>query len=290
MIIVRLLGGIGNQMFRYSLGRTLSVLNDSELKLDVTPFENDNIRTYELGQFNIRENFATNAEIEEIAGKIGLLKRCFMRLNINSNNKYIRERSFAFDSKILDLRGDLYLDGYWQTEKYFNNIAPLIRKEFSLKRSLDNRNREIVDEMKTSNSVSMHVRRGDYITKKRTVFLSGGVCTLDYYYNAVKLIESLVKKPVFYIFSDDIQWTMQNIMLEHPTFYIDWNLGKNSYKDIVLMSLCKHNIIANSTFSWWGAWLNEHEGKIVISPSRWFNYKLKDYKDVIPRDWKRIGV
>lgn len=140
-----------------------------------------------------------------------------------------------------------------------------------------------------SNSISLHVRRGDYENNSSAKRLHGGICTLNYYKQAIELVASRIKNPVFFIFSNDLKWARENLELEkYKQVLVNLNKGNNSYKDMYLMSKCKHNIIANSSFSWWGAWLNANPKKIVICPKRWYNNKRLDSKDIVPESWIRI--
>jgi hypothetical protein len=146
---------------------------------------------------------------------------------------------------------------------------------------------EIINEIMDTNSVSLHVRRGDYLINPRAKQLLV-VCDAEYYLKSVEIMSSKVERPHFYIFSDDIKWAKENIIMPFKTTFVGENGPRKSYEDLRLMSLCKHNIIANSSFSWWGAWLNENPNKIVIAPKQWFRSSEKDTKDLIPESWLKI--
>ena len=198
-----------------------------------------------------------------------------------------KEKSFSFDKRVFDLNGNIYLDGYWQTEKYFKEIEEIIRKEFTVKNELADKNKEIAEEIKKTNSVSLHIRRADYITDKRTNS-HHGTCGSAYYEQAVAIIAEKVKTPHFFVFSDDMDWAKKSIILDFPTVYVDHNNAVTNYEDLRLMHLCKHNIIANSSFSWWGAWLNNNPQKIVVVPKRWFVTDKMDTRDLIPNTWVKM--
>ncbi|WP_025749559.1 alpha-1,2-fucosyltransferase [Priestia megaterium] len=288
MIIVRVIGGLGNQMFQYALYKSLEN-EGKEVKLDLTGFGDYDLHNgYELNKiFNINENVATKDEINKLIKLpdnkvLSMIKRKFFSSTIN----YYSQDQFKYLSEIFQL-DNVYLDGYWQSEKYFQGIKEVIRKEFKFKGEPNPKNIEMVKLMRGSNSVSIHFRRGDYISNPDAYKVHGGITTIHYYENAVKEIKSKVKEPKFFIFSDDIKWVKENFKLE-DAFFIDWNTGSESYRDIELMSNCKHNIIANSTFSWWGAWLNKNKNKIVIAPNQWFN--TIDTEDVIPDTWQCINT
>ena len=154
--------------------------------------------------------------------------------------------------------------------KYFEGIENDIKKDFRFKNQLDNKNLEILNEIENSNSISIHIRRGDYMSPEN-YNMYGCIATPTYYKKAIKVIEEKVENPTFFVFSNDMDWVKKNIQINSRVFYIDINSGNGSYKDMQLMSNCKHNIIANSSFSWWGAWLNENKNKIVIAPKKWIN-------------------
>ena len=289
MIIIKLLGGLGNQLFQYALGRNIAQKNKTQLKLDITPFETYSKHRYSLNHFNILENFATREEINgfkkfddnniinNLIRTIEKIKPFKIRTHIKENNYY------TFDPKILTLGDNVYLDGFWQNEKYFKGIKDVLHDEFTLKEKLEKNLLEVI--MKT-NSVSIHVRRADYVTNPNANKIYG-VCSLDYYNKAIATITDLVTAPHFFVFSDDLGWCKKNIRLNFPTTFIDNGADKN-YEDLILMSRCKHNIIANSSFSWWGAWLNNNVDKIVIAPKQWLNNSIKGTKEMVLESWIKI--
>lgn len=291
MIIVKIIGGLGNQLFQYALGKHLALLNHTDLKLDITGFDEYKLHAYSLGHFNITENFATREEMARFKryqrrrGKIWFIYNRF----IADEQKYTQERQFHFDPQILKRTGDIYLDGFWQTEKYFKDIQDILRKEITVKSPLQGRDADIAREIEATNSVMMHIRRGDYVTNQQTNEYHG-TCGLDYYRKAIAIIAEKVPSPHFFIFSDDHEWVKENIVLEYPSTYVDHNNADKNYEDLRLMSLCKHHIIANSSFSWWGAWLSQNTHKIVTGPKGWFNNPKKKSitSDVIPSDWITI--
>ena len=289
MVIVKLIGGLGNQMFEYALGRALAKRNNTEMKLDVSGFKDDpNKRIYSLGFFNTIQNFATPPEIAEFKKydwKKGKFWFWYNRLFADST-KYVREKGFNFEEKILILKSPLYLEGFWQTEKYFEEIKNIIKKEFTLKNSLSNQSKLFEERINGTESISLHVRRGDYVSDKHTNEWHGS-CSLKYYNQAIKIISEKVKNPNFFIFSDDPDWIKENIIPPFPTIYLPGNT-EHPEEDMHLMSRCKHNIVANSSFSWWGAWLNKNENKIVIAPKQWFNTPKIDTRDILPESWIKI--
>lgn len=292
MIIVKLQGGLGNQMFQYAVGRHLSYLNnDDELKLDITNYETDSLRRYNLHHLNIRESFATKEEIAwfgKFKQRSGRLWYPYNHL-IANENIYVKQRHYHFDPRILALKSPLYLEGDWVTEKYFIGIADIVKNEFSVKEKMGAEDNNVLRRISATNSVAVSVRRGDYVTDTRTLEYHG-VCDMEYYKKATEVMASKVKDPHLFVFSDDHEWTKKNMKFNLPTAYVDHNPVDKHYADLRLLSLCKHQIIANSTFSWWGAWLNANKGKVIVAPQKWFN-KTKvnvDTKDVIPDTWIKI--
>ncbi len=292
MIIVKLIGGLGNQMFQYASGRYLAHKYRTELKLDIRDFKNYALRNYDLNCFDIIENFATSSELSHILFPsdrpvIKVSKRFIWNVLRVQPIEYIKETEYSFQQNFLKLQDNVYLDGYWQSEKYFLDIENIIRKEFSVVKPLTSTSQDLAERIKNCESVSLHVRRGDYVSDPKTNSMHG-VCGVDYYRNAIDLIREKIETPCFFIFSDDSEWACFNIKPNAPTIYVRHNDYSRDYEDIFLMSMCKHHIIANSSFSWWGAWLNENPEKIVIAPKKWFNSKNMDTKDLLPDKWQKL--
>lgn len=290
MIIARLIGGLGNQMFQYATGLCVAKINNTDLKLDITGYErqrNMTPREYKLDIFDIKEGFATNIEISRFR-IYKILFRIFRKIHIRLKNiPYIGEKHHEFDPEILKTKDNTYIDGYWNSEKNFKTIDQDIRDKFKFKSKLNQLNSQLIDEITQSNSVSLHIRRGDYISSERTNKFHG-ICSMEYYEKSIKYISLKVSKPFFYIFSDDPIWVKNNLKIKSPHSFININNGKDDYLDMRLMSNCKHNIIANSTFSWWGAWLNNNPDKIVIAPKKWFNNKSINTNDFVPESWIKL--
>ncbi len=290
MIIIKLIGGLGNQMFQYATGKKVGLKYDAVLKFDIGGLRNNSgitPRNYALGFFNIQENFANEKEIEKLKGNAGgKIFHIMQKLGIWKKKRFIVEPKFSFNPEVLDIGDDSYLQGYWQTEKYFKDIEGVIRKEFTLKKEFSIEEKEMTKEIKNTNAISLHIRRGDYIAHAETNKFHG-ICSLDYYEKAIKQVAEKTENPVFFIFSDDIEWVKQNLKIDFPTIYVSDGILKD-YEELMLMSYCKHNIIANSSFSWWGAWLNANPNKIVIAPKQWFAEKSVGTSDIIPETWTRI--
>lgn len=203
------------------------------------------------------------------------------------NCKIVHENfNYNFNSEYLvKSNGITFYFGGWHSELFFFNVKDELKKTFTFNIPQNDDNKNHAHEIILTNSVSIHVRRGDFLNEEN-INLFGDVCDKDYFEKAIQLICSKVAKPHFFIFSNDMEWVKFNLRIDNVT-YITCNTGKNSWKDMYLMSLCKHNIIANSSFSWWGAWLNTNSNKIVISPSRFLKNDI--FTEVYPDSWIKIG-
>jgi len=289
MIITKLVGGLGNQMFQYAIGRNLAKKNNTNLKLDLSFYneqQTDSKRNYSLKYFNILENIATEEEIKKLRRNECKNGRRHLLHNLFFANKsiYIKEKQFNFDKNVLNASNNFYLSGYWQSEKYFKNIEDIIRKEFTLKTNSKQSLEELTEKIKKSNSISLHVRRGDYANNPNTRS-HHGLCPIEFYEEAIKIATEKYSDIHLFVFSDDIEWVKENLKTDSPTIFVEDN---KDYEDLILMSKCKHNIITNSSFSWWGAWLNQNPNKIVIAPKKWFNDPKTNTEDLIPKSWIQI--
>lgn len=292
MIIVRSTGGLGNQLFQYAMARHLAEIHRTILKLDISDFKTYKKRKYSLWPFNIQENFASLEEVAALGGqKRGIVERVVgrvLRMPTESLPTYIREKKlFKFDPETLRLPDGVYLHGSWQNQKYFIDIADIIRQEFTVKAPQAGKDKELAEQIASGESVSISIRRGDYVSKRRTNRFHG-VCALDYYSRGVEHLTQTVKNPHFFIFGNDPQWARDNLKLPYPATIVDHNRADKDYEDLRLVSQCKHHIIANSSFSWWGAWLNPNPEKIVIAPKRWLRSNYYDTRDLIPDKWIRV--
>lgn len=296
MIIVKATGGLGNQLFQYALGRHLSLLNNDALTTEANYYINSSF-VYSLGSFNTHAKIAKeedylNAGLLSIndTSLYGRIKRKIFRITESlkpiHKKKFIIEPDFSFNPEVLNIKNSCYLSGVWQSEKYFKDIGDIIRKEITLKNESSSETKNWIAKIAESNSVSIHIRRGDYVDNPR-INQFHGVCTIKYYTDAIKHISQSINNPVFYVFSNDIEWAKENIKVPCPIFFVSDRIIPD-YEELIIMSNCKHNIIANSSFSWWGAWLNPNLGKIVIAPQKWFASSNADTKDLIPETWVRM--
>ena len=294
-VTVRLKGGLGNQMFQYAMGRALALRLKAALKLDIlSGFAVDTIfqRKYALQPFNIVDEYATPYEsymtfLPVIRRKLSYLLGVVKKFD---SKKYFRENSYNFDSRLCHFvprKKAVYLDGYWQSEKYFIDAEESIREEFTLRESFNARNEKYAADIRSCNSVSLHVRRADYVNHDETRHRHF-ICEKEYYDKAIEIVGEKMANPHFFIFSDDPEWVNGSLSLDFPATVISELGSEKAHEELVLMSLCQHNIIANSSFSWWGAWLNENPTKIIISPKKWFNNIDVDMKDRLPLGW--LGI
>ena len=290
MIITKLKGGLGNQLFQYALARRLAEVHKTVLKVDISFFETYELHTYSIWPFNIQENLASPEEVAALTIRRPRIMERVMNRALSKPPKraatYVQEKHLHFDHDILNLPDKVYLDGYWQSEKYFADIEPIIRREFTVKTPQNGKDKELAEQIASCEAVSLHIRRGSYLLPSH--FSTHGICSLDYYYRGVKYLTQTVKYPHFFIFSDDPQWVRDNLKISYPTTHVDHNGADKDYEDLRLMSQCKHHIIANSTFSWWGAWLNANPNKIVLAPRRWFGDPSMDNRDLIPERWIKV--
>jgi hypothetical protein len=295
MICIQLSGGLGNQMFQYACGRSLAYHHQTELVFDISRLNKNHggstIRQYALDIFNIQGKEISEAGLGKSKP---LIYRILNTLSIKIRGKgiqtpaYFIENKFSYNAGIEKISGNCFLSGYWQSPYYFQSIEYLIRQEFTFPNKLNRENSDWLNEIHNANSVSLHIRRTDFVNNISHDI--HGFCSMDYYREAINIICSKVNDPVFFIFSDDIEWAKQNLKVTHPCSFISGNKGSKSYIDMQMMSACKHNVIANSSFSWWGAWLNSNADKFVIAPKKWFsdNKMNEQTGDLIPEGWIRI--
>lgn len=290
MKIVNINSGIGNQMFQAAFYLSLRNKFKSEvIKIDTSWYEVEKFHNgFELSRvFNIDFPHSTKQENEPL-GRAGytLYDRIKRKFLPSKKTEVIesKEQLFRYNPDLYGKNGENnYYRGYWQSYKYFDSISEIVKECFIFPPFTENNNiiMKSYIENNRSKTVSIHVRRGDYLNQK----LLSNLCSTNYYQNAIAKIENKIKNPVYIIFSDDIQWCKENLDLSNVKF-IDWNIGDLSFRDMQMMSMCDHNIIANSSFSWWGAYLNSNEGKTVIAPKDWFIGN--ETMDLIPIEWERV--
>lgn len=286
MIVVKMLGGLGNQMFQYAFAKVL-ICNGYEIKLDISVFQTYHLHGgFGLNHYNISVPIASKEELAPY--KINFLTKLKRKLKI-PNKKIVEEKTLRFQKTLLTPPDSTYIHGYFQSEKYFKEIRADILLDFTLITPLSNYSESIKEKILGSkSSASIHIRRGDYVSNAHANTVHG-TCGLDYYKQAIALLTSKFDCTHFFIFSDDIKWVKNNLSTPDCT-YVENDSSRIPHEDIYLMSLCQHNIIANSSFSWWGAWLNCNNEKILIAPKNWFKDSSMQLQasDIIPETWLKL--
>jgi len=286
MLIIKLKGGLGNQLFQYAFGRLIALRRGEDLKLDkdILGQRGDTYRAYGLDNFNIRAEIASREEVLKVKYPYGLISKALRFFKA----KFLRIFHIGFEARMLKTKAK-YLEGFFQSYKYLESIRRELLEEISLKEDITLKYGDLLSEFNSLNSVALHIRRGDYVNNPATK-KAHFICDLSYYQKAINLIkEKLNEKnltPKFFVFSDDINWAKENfklfdfIFVSRPEFL--------DPEELILMSKAKHNIISNSSFSFWSAWLNNNPEKIVIAPALWNRKYRRAYKDLIPEDWLRV--
>jgi hypothetical protein len=278
MIVSLVLGGLGNQMFQYALGRQLSSAQHTTLKLATFGYRLRKYRRhpYLLDRFNIRAQPAGVGDYLRLAPQACRLSALTL------------ERGGGFDRRILRLERSTLLVGYWQSPRYFPDVAAELREELTLREAPSAATRDMAARIAATTSVAVHVRRTDYIANPDNVELFEE-CTLDYYQAAMRLMTQRLGAPHFFVFSDDPAWARAHLRSDAALTYVEHNDAAHGHEDLMLMRQCRHNVIANSTFSWWGAWLDDRPDKLVVAPRRWFKGGGGGREDdLLPDAWIRI--
>lgn len=330
MVIVRVNGGVGNQMFQYAAAKRLAHKHNTSLKLDISELVNEyGYHIYGLRFFNIREDFARTADIiryfpaeglrrfsstvvgdkltklffrKVLRDKSELLKRRYYNYDPASKEvpnlmvgRVVSQRFFHFDPEVLEVPDNVYMTGSFLSERYFEDIKELIMQEFTFKPEQSDEDERVYEKIKDSESVSIHIRRGDAIENSQKQAAYGHIHK-DYYNACIDYIAGNIRNPYLFVFSDDMDWVKTNFKIPFPTHYVDHNYDSIDYRvdsstdfqDMRLMSQCKHNIITNSTFGWWGGWLNRNPEKIVCAPMEFVRIWNFDNKDIVPDEWIRF--
>ena len=291
MIITQLVGGLGNQMFQYAFGRALALRHRVPLRMDTHAF-----RYYRLRQFELREAFspaaeqASGADRRALLGWRGLLP-ALAALRSPAFERWRGARLLVQDVRqpaaryLAAASASCYLAGYWQSELFFADAAPQVRADFRFRAPLSGASRDWARRIEECTAVSVHVRRGDYVSNPKTRALHG-VCSPEYYARAMAHLAERAPGARFFIFSDDLAWARASLEIRHAHHFVEGQGAHAHLDDLRLISLCRHHIIANSSFSWWGAWLSEHADKIVVAPARWVLYA--ELPEVVPPSWVRL--
>lgn len=293
MIVTKLMGGMGNQMFQYAFAKHLATKHNVRLKID-TSFLLDRIpredsfvyRNYDLDIFNLSAEVATATEIAALTHRISneFANKLLNKL-IGRKHTHVFEPQFNFSKKCFLASANSYLEGYWQTEKYFKPIDELLRKyDFSFKNPMSPLALTLGSIIQLSSAICVNIRRGDFVTND-----FHGALGVDYYRNAEMFIRAEVTDPHYFVFSDDLDWCRENISFVGNVTYVGHEFAGDKFQDYLqLMIMCKHFVIPNSSFAWWAAWLNTSNSKMVIAPKKWFNNPTWDTRDLTPNEWIKI--
>lgn len=297
MIVQRLRGGLGNQLFQYAAGKSLALHHGVPFKLDTYYYTLHPYRTVAIDKFKTEYTLAQKQEVAAFVGSTKVERYFHKKTLYRYCSSAFAQPYYHFYEGFFDLPNNIYLSGYWQSERYFQPFASVMREQLVPQESMSSENVALKQQMMNSPSVSIHIRHGDYQAKAYSGFFA--IQEVSYYQKAIQVMRERIENPAFFVFSDDIPWSRQ-VFADLEATFIDHNHGEQAYWDLVLMSNCKHHIIANSSFSWWGAWLNPRADKIVIAPQRWFVtnhytgrnpvYPTREYnlKDQLPDGWIRL--
>jgi len=282
-IRIKLTGGLGNQMFQFATGFAIAKKKNVRLSLDLKYINKRKL----FNGFELQKIFNIYSKVSFLNKALSFKSINFMEIlnKVDTTFYNFKEPHFHYTSNILNLPKHSFLDGYWQSELYFNEYTTEIKKIFNFSSKLDKSNLLVADDINRNNSISIHIRRGDFLLKQNN---NHHTDLKEYYLKAINETSKIFKNPKYFIFSDDPSWAVDNFVLDQPYIIVDINFGARSFLDMYLMSLCKSNIIANSSFSWWSAWLNNNKDKIIYAPKNWFNDKSIRTDDLIPKSWNII--
>ncbi len=277
MIVSRLMGGLGNQLFQYAAGRALAKANNELLALDTRYVEENGLEHFSHAYLSPPKHLPPSKNSNPI--------KYWAWRHLGFGIPLFRESGRKYDANLFNCPEGTYIQGYWHSYKYAEKVKSELEKELMLTTPLDNVNKKMADTIKENdNAVSLHIRRGDYLS-----FGIFNLLDMEYYKEAIYEICQRTSKPITcFVFSNDISWARDNLNIECDTVYVDINGADKGHLDLHLMSLCSHNVIANSTFSWWGAWLNQNPNKLVITPKKWFNQNSLEHDDICPPSWQRL--
>ncbi|RKS45138.1 glycosyl transferase family 11 [Gillisia mitskevichiae] len=292
MILISLQGGLGNQMFQYAIARILGEKNHTPVVLEKSFFilkekkPGHTPRDFELNIFNNEYLISSDLHVNKFTN-LSFLNKVRKKLGCNYPKTFLEEK-FTFNPEALLVKPPVILHGYFQSYKYYDGYEALVKQIFEFPvNKLDEVNSSLLYRIKETTAISIHIRRGDFINDMKTKTFHGN-CSIDYYLKAINFFVSKFSGFQLFFFSDDSEWVKEKFeTLPNPKLFIDHNKGENNWKDMFLMSSCSHNIIANSSFSWWAAWLNNNPNKTVIAPKNWFAKDI-DTNDLIPDQWIRL--
>ncbi len=291
MIIIRLKGGMGNQMFQYALGVKLANQLNTELKLDLSSLldrsKGDFVyRDYDLSIFQVPDNFLNAPGLLKTIyrPKLSIITKT-LRQYLDKGRTHIKEKHFHFQAEILSTpQSNAIYEGWFQSYRYFEGMEEVLKKQFTFKNPILPKSQDLHQRIKNTNAICLNVRRTDFLKVDAL-----NTTNLDYFLKSARHMSTLVDQPSFFIFSDDIDWCKENIILDHPVEIVDHqHKGEKFGNYMQLMIACKHYIIPNSSFAWWAVWLNQNPERKVIAPKNWFNDENIDTSDLVPQDWIRF--
>ncbi|MFT4599938.1 MAG: hypothetical protein ACI857_000105 [Arenicella sp.] len=290
MIIIKLYGGLGNQLFQWAFGKALSNKQGTNVKFDTSSYLSDDLRNFELSNLIGDVQIASDREIKESRKEnnpAALLNRKVRSAVLPYYKRdIVCEKTYLFDEELLEKANPKgYFDGYWQNAHYFESMSPEILKMIRFPSSHNKIFLDLRKEFQRNDITSIHVRRGDYANHPELLKIHG-LCSAEYYSKAISIIQEKQPNSTFYVFSDDIDWCKLNLTSSADLKYIDGT--ETMYEDLELLTLASNNITANSSFSWWGAWLNQNESKTIISPIKWFDQATIDFSEIVPKSWIKI--
>ncbi|MBG7620187.1 alpha-1,2-fucosyltransferase [Herbaspirillum sp. AP02] len=296
-VSVALHGGLGNQLFQFATGLSVARKHHVPLTLDLTWFDmaphlpNTTVRSYALAPFGVdvptyrkptpegsRVRFFIYRAMRKLQRHLGISAQGLTALN---------EKSFRFDPRVLETAPPLHLFGYWQSPLYFDRIRPELTAMLGTPRQMNAGTSRLHEQIRNTDAICIHVRRGDYVTNQQAAS-THGLCDMSYYHTGLAHVRQGLSAPHAFLFSDDAQWVRANLKLDIPMTVVDVNGPDDAHQDLWLMAACKRFVIANSSLSWWGAWLSEAQSKVVVAPSKWFADDKLDTTDLIPPDWLRV--
>ena len=284
-VVVGLSGGLGNQMFQYAAGRSLATRLGVQLALELSWFGDKMDRQFALFPFDIRATKSFQFPRLPPRGQ-ALASRLSRRwLPSILGVPVWREPHFHYASDFSSLSEAVFLEGYWQSERYFSEIRSQLLDDFSLREPMPTASMKYLDDINTSDAICIHVRRGDYLSNPSAAKLHG-TCSMDYYRSGIRELCQGLSKPHCFVFSDDPEWVRASLAFDYPMTIVDVHSQSDAHLDLALMAACDHFLIANSSLSWWGAWLGRHAEKKVIAPMQWFLTTDKDTRDLLPESWR----
>ncbi len=288
MIIIRLSGGLGNQMFQYAFAKSLSILHpEQSFSLDISSFQGT-YRKYDLQHFCVDIPIADNKNKAQLLDK----EKTFLNKFREKYSPYykkikVEEQYYHFDKKLLEVKQNALINGYFQSEKYFKVCEKEIRENFQFRKNPLGDNSDMLATIQnTANAVSIHIRRGDFVGNSLHPLQSE-----FFFKESISILQAKASNLHLFLFSNDVAWVKEYLHFDVPYTIVDINNEENGFEDLRLMSCCQHHIIANSSFSWWGAWLNPNPNKIVVAPAKWVDSQSVYYQnldDIIPESWIKI--